>query len=57
MKLQIIFMIICGLVTLVSIIGNIYLTILAIKSLRENKKYDKGSRITIRSIKRLENSI
>jgi hypothetical protein len=37
MKLQIIFMIICGLVTLVSIIGNIYLTILAIKSLRENK--------------------
>jgi hypothetical protein len=37
MKLQIIFMIICGLVTLVSIIGNIYLTILAIKSLRENR--------------------
>jgi hypothetical protein len=30
-------MIICGLVTLVSIIGNIYLTILAIKSLRENR--------------------
>ena len=35
MNIQIIFMILCGLVTLVSIVGNIYLTILAIKALKE----------------------
>ena len=38
MKAQIIYMILCGLVTLVSIVGNIYLTILAIKALRNKKK-------------------
>tara|TARA_B110000305_G_C18871836_1_gene373524 strand:+ start:59 stop:175 length:117 start_codon:yes stop_codon:yes gene_type:complete len=37
MKVEIIFMVICGIVTIVSIVGNIYLTVLAIKSLRNEK--------------------
>ena len=37
MKVEIIFMAICGVVTLISIVGNIYLTVLAIKSLRNEK--------------------
>ncbi len=37
MKIEIIFMAICGLITLVSIVGNIYLTILALRALREDK--------------------
>jgi len=36
MKIQIIFMILCGLITLVSVVGNIYLTILALRALKED---------------------